>query len=40
MVCDVAPGSAPVLFMLLISIVSKDMYVVLQFCDKVYAQHS
>ena len=37
MVCDVAPGAAPVLFMLLIRIVSKYVYVILQFCDRGYA---
>ena len=37
MVRDVAPGAAPVLFMLLIRIVSKDVYLLLRFCDKAYA---
>ena len=36
MVRDVAPGAAPELFMLLMRIVSKDVYVVLQFCDRGY----
>ena len=37
MLCDVAPGATPMLLMPLIRIVSKDVYVTLQFCDKGYA---
>ena len=37
MVCDVAPGAAPVLFTLLVRIVNKDVYVILPFCDRGYA---
>ena len=36
MVCDGAPGAAPVLFMLIMRIVSKYVYVILKVCDRAY----